>query len=79
MEELFALFQNLKSMKLDISSLSGAEKLDRAEKVVKTFWNAIGGDMRELSDSKLIKRYSQVVTSNPIPNSFFYLGEDEIT
>ena len=56
MEELFDLFQNLQSMKLNISSLSEAETLDQAENVVKTFWNAIGGDMSEFSESKLAKR-----------------------
>lgn len=52
LEELSLLFQNLQSMKNEISSLSGAEKLNKAETVVKAFWNAVGGDSDEFSDSK---------------------------
>lgn len=50
MEQLSLLFKNLQSMKNEISSLAVEQKLDQAEKVVKAFWNAIGGDADEFSD-----------------------------
>lgn len=39
-------------MKKEISTLSGSEKLNQAEKVVKAFWKAVGGDSDEFSNSK---------------------------
>jgi predicted SpoU family rRNA methylase len=85
MEELSDLFQNLQSMKLNISSLSEAEKLNQAEKVVKTFWNAIGGDMSEFDESKLAEsvfHFTERTIKIPI---FMYginlscIGDTEIT
>ncbi|XP_065212046.1 alpha- and gamma-adaptin-binding protein p34-like [Planococcus citri] len=51
MEQLTLIFKNLRSMKNEISSLTTEQKLDQAEKVVKAFWNAVGGDADEFSDS----------------------------
>lgn len=52
LEELSTLFKNLESMKKEISTLSGSEKLNQAEKVVKAFWKAVGGDSDEFSNSE---------------------------
>lgn len=50
-DDFFKLFQNLAEMKERVSGMATDDRKACAEKVVRAFWEVMGGDSDELSDA----------------------------